>query len=58
MMDAIVTIKFTFENVCNKEDLEDITFKEMVESLIEDNGLGGLFCYDKYEVLSVEEAIK
>lgn len=55
-MDADVIIKFRFNNVCSKQDLEDtrMSFKEMVELLIQECGLFGV-CEDEYEIIEVKE---
>ena len=55
-MDAEVTIKFQFNSVCSKRDLEDtgMSFEEMVKYLLEEEGILGC-CEDKYEVLEVKE---
>lgn len=55
-MDAIVTAKFRFSNVCNKEDLDDMTFEEMVKYLIAEEGLMGVVDDSDGEIISVEEA--
>jgi len=57
-MDAMVTVKFRFNNVCDKSDLEGITFKDMVEYLIKEEGICGVIDLDKYEIIDVEEIKK
>lgn len=54
-MDAFVTVKFRFDNVCNEEDLEGTTFKDMVEYLIREEGICGVVDIDNYEIINVEE---
>jgi len=53
-MDAIVTVKFKFNNVCNKEDLESISFEDMVKYLIKEEGLFGVVEED-YEIVEIKE---
>ena len=43
-MDAEITIKAVFKNVCSKQDLIDteMTFREMVELLVDAEGILGV----------------
>lgn len=54
-MDAIVTIKFRFNDVCNKEDLGTKTFRDIVEYLIREEGICGVIDSEHYEIIKVEE---
>lgn len=55
-MDAKIKVEFTMDRVCEERDLEwnEITFEEMVRSIIESDGLFGVVS-DNYRILSVEE---
>lgn len=52
-MNAIVTVKFVLKNICDKKDLEDTSFEEMVKFLIDEEGLFNL-CDDEYEIIKIE----
>jgi len=56
-MDAKVTIEFNFYNVCNNEDLYEMTFEEMVKYLIKEEGICGVIDTENYKILKVEELI-
>lgn len=57
-MDAFVTVKFRFNDVCNEEDLTDITFSDMVKYLIQEEGICGVIDTENYEIINVEQAEK
>ena len=54
-MDATVIVKFRFDNVCNEDELKDISFEDMVKSLINDNGLIGVVDLENYEIISIDQ---
>jgi len=56
-MNALVTVRFEFPNVCNPEDLVEMgqTFEQMVKYLIREEGLFGVVS-DDYEILDVKES--
>lgn len=57
-MNAIVTVEFTIRNICSKEDVEasGLTFEELVESLISEEGLLSLCADSSTVIVAVEEA--
>ena len=57
-MDAMVTIKFRFDDICTELELIDtgMTFSQMVKLLIEEDGICS--CMDNYEIVKVEEILK
>jgi len=54
-MDAFVTVKFRFDSICNPEDLDGTTLKDMVEYLIREEGICGVIDTENYEIINVEE---
>ena len=54
-MDALVTVKFRFDNVCNEEDLDTMSFEDMVKYLIKEECICGVVDIENYEVIKVEE---
>lgn len=58
-IDARVTVRFNFRNVCGRQDLEDcdMTLFEMVEMLIDQEGIAGVVD-DEFELKKVEEIEK
>ena len=55
-LNAQVTVRFSFCNICRQQDLDDceMTLHEMVETLIEEEGLMG--CVDgEFEIVKVRE---
>ena len=57
-MDAIVTVRFKFPNVCTPEDLieDGVTFEEEVKRLIKEEGLMNVVKDINGEILEVKEA--
>jgi len=51
-MDAEILVKFRMKRVCDEDELDNSTFKEVVEGLIEEDGLFDLV-EDKFEVVEV-----
>lgn len=54
-MNAMVTVKFRFDSVCNEEDLQNMTFVEMVKYLINEEGICGVVDTVNYEIINVEQ---
>ncbi len=55
IMDAIITVRFTLSNVCDRKDLGDQTFEDMVRWLIQEEGIFGIVDEPRGEIISVEE---
>ena len=55
-IDAIVTVKFRFDNVCCKDDLRLLSLNDMVKYLLKKEGICDVIDTENYEVVSVEEA--
>jgi hypothetical protein len=54
-MNANVTIKFRFNNICSSKDLDEISLDEMVKYLIQEEGIGSFLNDDNYKIINVEE---
>jgi hypothetical protein len=53
-MDAEIIIKANISNVCDKEDLKNISFNDMVNYQIKENGLMSIMD-DKFEIIDIRE---
>ena len=56
VLNATITVRMIFKNICTKEDLDesDMTLQEMVRFLIDAEGLFGV-CEDDYEIVRIEQ---
>jgi len=55
MIDAEVTIKFVVDDICEDEDMEDACLLDLVQEIIDDQGLWELIVdEDNFEVIDAK----
>lgn len=58
-MDAFVTVRFRFNNICNEDDLKNcnMSLSDMVKYLIREEGICGVIDDEDYEIIDVEKVL-